>query len=59
MREKESSNKRKEAAKELEGSSTWILKSPVIKISEGEDARSSRSVVKSARKVLLEEEGGR
>jgi len=59
VREKESSNKRKEEAKEQEGSSTWILKSPVIKISEEEEARSSRSVVKSVRKVLQEEEGGR
>lgn len=59
MRENEESRLRKEEAKEQLGSSIWILKSPVIKISEGEVARSASKVEKSERKLFLGEEGGR
>lgn len=59
VRESESSSMRKEVAKEQLESSMWILKSPEIRISEGEVARSSKRVDMSERKLHLEEEGGR
>jgi hypothetical protein len=59
VREKESSKRRKEEAKEQLGSSTCMLKSPTMKISEGEVARSSSRKDRSERKLLLGEEGDR
>jgi hypothetical protein len=59
VREKESRRWRKETAEEQMGSSTWILKSPVMKSSDGEVARSESRIEKSERKALMEEDGGR
>jgi hypothetical protein len=39
--------------------STWMLKSPLMMRSEGEQLRSSKSVENSDRKVAIDEDGGR
>ena len=41
------------------GLSTWIFKSPVIISSEGEELRSSMSVLNSEINVDIDDEGGR
>jgi len=58
IRESESSSWQKDEAKEQFGSLMWMLKSPVIRISEGEVARSSSRIEKSDKKLHLLEEGG-
>ena len=57
--EKESRSLRKIVEKEAEGSSTWILKSPAIRSSEGEVARSSNRLLSSDTKSCWDVFGGR
>jgi hypothetical protein len=59
VREKVSSRVRNGTSEGGVGGSTWKLKSPVIRSSEGEGERDSRMVAKSEMKEALEEEGGR
>ena len=57
--EKESRSLRKAVVKEAEGSSTWMLKSPAIRSSEGEVARSSNRLLSSDTKSCWDVFGGR
>ena len=59
VREKESRSLRKVVGKEVAGSSMCILKSPMIRSSEGEVARSSSRLVNSEAKSDCDEFGGR
>jgi hypothetical protein len=59
VREKVSSKVRNGTSEEGVGGSTWKLKSPVIRSSEGDGERDSSMVEKSEIKDALEEEGGR
>ena len=59
VREKESRSLRKVVGKEVAGSSTCILKSPAIRSSEGEVARSSSRLVNSDIKSDCDVFGGR
>jgi hypothetical protein len=54
-----SSKVRKGTSEDGVGGSTWKLKSPVIRSSEGDGERDSSMVEKSEIKDALEEEGGR
>jgi hypothetical protein len=59
VRQKVSSRVRNGTSEGGVGWSTWKLKSPVIRSSEGEGERASSKVEKSVMKAALEEEGGR
>jgi hypothetical protein len=59
VRENVSSKVRKGTSEDGVGGSTWKLKSPVIRSSEGEAERDSSMVAKSEMNEALEDEGGR
>lgn len=59
VRPKESRRSRNWVVVETEGSSMWMLKSPLMMSSEGVEMTFSIRVENSDRKTDLEEEGGR